>query len=177
MGAQQQEQALTIAMDPEVFRMLVVCTSILVLKMLLTNLYSAFPSALCGYAPTEDSWMWKSVFGVEQTHGLTTMATGPKDKPAAHQKSKDLVRAQRVIMNDLENIPISLIAFWMCGMACQTDDSSVAAQVIWLVQLFTAARLAHTASYFLGITVLRSAVFMVGYVSVFSAVYLSWSSV
>jgi uncharacterized MAPEG superfamily protein len=169
--------AATIVMDQEVFRMLVVCTSILVLKMLLTNLYSAFPSALCGYAPTEDSWLWKSVFGVEQTHGLTTMATGPKDKPAAQQKSKDLVRAQRVIMNDLENIPISLIAFWMCGVACKTGDSSAAAQVIWLVQLFTAARLAHTASYFLGITVLRSAVFMVGYVSVFSAVYLSWSSV
>jgi uncharacterized MAPEG superfamily protein len=167
---QQQEQLFNIGMDSEVFRMLVACTSILVSKMLLTNFYSAIPSALCGYAPTEDSWMWKSIFGVEQSHGMA--ATGTKDKPL--QRSKDLVRAQRVIMNDLENIPISLIALWMAGVAC-TEDS--ATQVIWLTQLFTAARLAHTASYFMGITLIRSVVFMVGFVSVFRAVYLSWSSV
>jgi uncharacterized MAPEG superfamily protein len=166
---QQQEQLFTIAMDSEVFRMLVACTSILVSKMLLTNFYSAIPGALCGFAPTEDSWIWKSVLGVEQTHG---MAVGTKDKPVP--KSKDLVRAQRVIMNDLENIPISLMALWMAGAACQTGD---AAQVIWLTQIFTAARLAHTASYFMGITFVRTVVFMVGYASVFRAVYLSWSSV
>ena len=168
---EEQEQLFTIAMDPEVFRMLVACTSILVSKMLLTNFYSAIPSALCGYAPTEDSWIWKSIFGVEQTHGMA--APGTKDKPL--QRSKDLVRAQRVIMNDLENIPISLIAFWMAGLACEKGES--ATQVIWLMQLFTAARLAHTASYFMGITLLRSVVFIVGYASVFRAVYLSWSSV
>lgn len=173
MGAdqQQQEQLFTIAMGPEVFRMLVACTSIIVSKMLLTNLYSAIPSALCGYAPTEDSWIWKSAVGVEQTHGMA--APGTKDKPL--QRSKALVRAQRVIKNDLENIPISLIAFWMAGVACKEGES--AAQVIWLTQLFTAARLAHTASYFMGITGLRTVVFLVGYVSVFRAVYLSWSSV
>jgi uncharacterized MAPEG superfamily protein len=171
---EEQEQLFTIAMDPEVFRVLVACTSILISKMLLTNFYSAIPSALGGFAPPEDSWIWKSVFGVEeQTHGIMATA-GTKDKPAA-QKSKDLVRAQRVIMNDLENIPISLIALWMAGAACKKGDS--AAQVIWLTQLFTAARLAHTASYFMGITLLRSVVFAVGYVSVFRAVYLSWSSV
>ena len=168
---QQQEQLFTIAMDPEVFRMLVACTSILVSKVLLTNFYSAIPSALCGHAPTEDSWICESVIGVEQTHGLA--APGTKDKPI--QKSKALVRAHRVIMNDLENIPISLIALWMAGVACKKGDS--AAQVFWLTQLFTAARLAHTASYFMGITLLRSVVHMVGVASVFRAVYLSWSSV
>jgi uncharacterized MAPEG superfamily protein len=156
----------TLDMDPQVLRTLVLCTSILVIKMLLTNFYSAIPSALCGYAPTEDSWLWKSVFGVEQTHGIAT--TGPKDKPL--QRSKDLVRAQRVIMNDLENIPISLIAFWMAGEVCEKVD---AAQIVMLIQLFTVARLAHTASYFMGITLIRSVVFLVGFASVFRVVYMS----
>ena len=169
--------------DPEVLRMLVTCTGILVSKMLLTNFYSAIPSNLSGFGPPEDSWLLKHIFGVEQTHGVAaagsnkvidTKGTGSRIEENK-KKSRAMIRAQRIVMNDLENIPISLIAFWMAAIATASSTSNKShEEIMWLVQAFTLARVAHTVTYYMGITVVRSVVFIVGYLSVIRALYLTW---
>jgi len=122
---------------------------------------------LSGFGPLEDSWLVKQLTGVEQTHGATVHKGG---QLLENKKSRAMIRSQRVVQNDLENIPIALIAFWVAGFAA-TDSSQ---EIIWLVQVFTLARVTHTVTYYMGITGIRSLVFIVGYLSVFRALYLSW---
>jgi len=154
-------------MDPNVFSMLVASTTILASKMLLSNLYSAVPKVFCGMGPPEDNWLLQRLVGVRQHHGVSS-TTDPKRR---EDYQAAMVRAQRVVMNDLENIPISLLVFWMAGLA-----SDKSAQVIWLLQVFTVARVMHSVVYYAGITFLRSLIFMVGYVAVFRAMHLSWQA-
>ena len=167
-----ENQAFNLAMDSNVFSVLVAATTILASKMLLSNFYSAVPKVFCGMGAPEDSWFFQRMIGVQQHHGVSTSTNDDDRKKSIKSYQAATVRAQRVVMNDLENIPISLLIFWMAGLA---SDRSM--EVIWLLQIFTVARVMHTLVYYAGITVLRSLIFMVGYVTVFRAMYLSWQGV
>lgn len=173
---QRQSAAATmmqLSIDPEVFRVLVTCTCILVAKMLFTNFYSFIPSALNGFGPPEDSWFVKPLSGVEQTHGTGSVSNNKR--VASQKKSRAMIRAQRIVQNDLENIPIALVAFWMAGFATASSTSG-SQEIVWLAQIFAVTRVMHTLTYLMCITLVRSGVFMVGYLSVFRALHLSWST-
>lgn len=71
-----------------------------------------------------------------------------------------MVRAQRVVGNDLENIPIGLAILWTAGFAAPPDSAGTVAT---LAQVFCAARIGHSVVYLAGIQYLRSFVFMAGY--------------
>jgi uncharacterized MAPEG superfamily protein len=153
-----------LTLDKAVFQTMMVTTSVLAAKMFVTNFYSAFPSAFSGFAAPEDSWIFKKMFGVkhDQHHG----------KHAIHdtQAHAALLRAQRVIMNDLENIPMSVIIFWLSALANGTSESSK--QVATLFTVFCGARCLHSVVYLLGIPGVRTAAFVTGAATAFQAMFL-----
>lgn len=126
-------------------------------RALLPNYYFAAQS---GFAPPEDSYLWKPLIGVEQKFGV-----GEDDKDKELSKSRAMVRAQRVVGNDLENIPIGLAILWTAGFAAPDSAGTVAT----LAQVFCAARVGHSIVYLAGIPYLRSFVFMAGYVATMGA--------
>lgn len=87
-------------------------------------------------------------------------------------------RSQRVIGNDLENIPITLVVMWVAGIVVsQTGDSLAIAQLIWLAKLFWIARVAHSVTYSSAIPVVRSIAFLAGCYSSFHMGYLAYRGI
>ena len=159
--------SLTIAKP--VMRTMVLGTGILAAKMLVTNFYSYFPRVFAGFGPPEDSFIarWLGALGWKDTlaHG------GPKkheQHPAYHntQAQEAHLRAQRVIMNDLENIPLGLICFWMAVWANPQDGPRVSRGFV----VFVAARCAHSALYLSGIPGFRGAAYATGLFTTLGAI-------
>merc|ERR1712070_1237262 len=95
-----------------------------------------------------------------------------KDKISKEEaKNKgNLERANRIIGNDLENIPTSLIVYWTAAIASSSPSSSVKPE--WIQKLmiaFTIARIAFTILYASGIPVVRSLAFMISFAATMSA--------
>lgn len=155
-----------LSINDELLKTLVICTTTLGFKMIVTNMWRLFPSIFAGSAPPEDSWLWKMIglFNGDQTHGVSS-ASSSKDNDDKHDKA--LARSNRVIANDLENIPISLVLAWIAAITLgNADDDSKQNDGLatWAI-IFTAARVAHSFTYLLGITGVRSVAFGVGLAS------------
>lgn len=146
---------------------MVLGTGVLAVKMLVTNMYALFPSVWAGFGPPEDSWIWKTVFGkpAETLTHAGHQKGHPHHDTQAHQRH---LRAQRVIMNDLENIPISLIVFWVAAVA----NPKRSVYVSKLFMIFVTARCAHSAIYLAGISGVRSVAFMAGFSATLRAMFL-----
>jgi uncharacterized MAPEG superfamily protein len=158
--------SLTIAKP--VFRTLILGTSVLGAKMLVTNLYSWVPKVFAGFGPPEDSILvkWLGIGTDRLSH------RGPsKEQPAHHdaQAQDAYLRAQRVIMNDLENIPISIMCFWAAALANPKAGKSVSRAF----GVFVVARCAHTALYLGGVTGIRNVAFMAGFAATARAIALA----
>jgi uncharacterized MAPEG superfamily protein len=158
--------SLTIAKP--VFRSLVLGTSVLGAKMLVTNLYSWFPKVFAGFGPPEDSVLvkWFRIGTDQLSH------RGPsKDQPVHHnaQAQDAYLRAQRVIMNDLENIPISILCFWAAALANPKAGTALSRSFT----VFVVARCAHTALYLGGVTGIRGAAYLAGFAATARAIALA----
>jgi uncharacterized MAPEG superfamily protein len=140
--------------------------------MLMTNVYSWFPRVFAGFGPPEDSILarWFNL-GTDRLayHGPS------KDQPAHHnaQAQEAYLRAQRVVMNDLENIPISVICFWASALA----NPGAGTYISRLFSVFVAARCAHSALYLGGITGFRGAAYLTGVAATTRAIVLGLAGV
>mmetsp|Transcript_18329 Transcript_18329/g.23600 ORF Transcript_18329/g.23600 Transcript_18329/m.23600 type:complete len:177 (+) Transcript_18329:112-642(+) len=148
---------MTLRMDSQVLRSLILCSSVLGIKYFVSVAATIIPNRLCGDIPPEDKPLWEKIFG----KGI--------DKEA-YKLLKD--RFERVVRNDLENIPIGLGLLWMAGLvtanAMPTPEggpSPAAQSVIQLTQVFTVSRLAHSLVFYTGTAYARTFAFMGGFVS------------
>lgn len=165
--------------NEELANTLVICTVIVIAKMLLTNFATVYPNAISGSCPPEDSWLWRRLLGksapAQQSHGIVVDAQhlSLKDKKPAPPDGTDAAvrRTQRVVGNNLENIPVSLMALWLAGMTVKSEAGI--SELIFLVKVFTVSRCIYTVCYLMQITLLRSIIFMAGLASVFRALYLT----
>ncbi|KAJ3066601.1 hypothetical protein HDU98_010112 [Podochytrium sp. JEL0797] len=78
--------------------------------------------------------------GVTQSFGIAPTTAQPDEK-LAKAKLAD-IRWQRIVMNDVENIPIGLIVAWTSLVSCWSPFLHVV-----LVGLYTACRVSHTYFY------------------------------
>lgn len=72
-------------------------------------------------------------------------------------------RAQRIVNNDLENVPYTLVLAWGAVYCIAAADAADSAQAhIFLFTVFTACRFAHTIVYSKGLSKPRSLVWFLG---------------
>lgn len=152
---------INIQVDETVFDTLIKCTGILVVKVFCTNVLPVIPSIKFGSRAPED-------------HKAIHMLTGSGDSsPELDAKTKeklerDIERYKRIIMNDLENIPIGLIALWAAGMA--TPNSK---EVAFWASVFTGCRVAHSICYANGVLFPRAAMHWTGFGCTLRVVFLA----
>ena len=160
-----------LTINNDVLSTLVICTTTLGFKMIVTNMWRLFPSILSGNGVPEDSWLWKllGLFPGDQTHGVSNNSSkADNDDNDKEAKARALARADRVIGNDLENIPIGIVLMWVAAVVLgDNDDNSNKSDGLatWAI-IFTASRVVHSFTYLLGITVVRSVAFVPGCVSI-----------
>ena len=155
--------SLLASMDPKLAHTLIWCTVIVIAKVLVTNLISFIPNTLSNQGPAEDRWLWNSLLGDRR---------GDTCKRAEAWSR----RMNRVVGNDLENVPVSLMALWLAAATTTGTGSSSAAdaeELIWLARLFAASRVAHSVTYMLGITGVRTAAYFAGLYAVVRALQLA----
>ena len=160
----------SLLLSKPVMKTMVLGTGVLAVKMLATNIYAVFPSVWVGFRPPEDSAMWK-ILGMgpeKQNHGAENHSgTRHADQHSTQAHSRYL-RAQRVIMNDLENIPVGLVVFWVAALA----NPKKAGYISKLFVIFVGARCAHSAVYLAGMSSARSLAFATGVAATLRAMFL-----
>jgi uncharacterized MAPEG superfamily protein len=169
--------SVTLSLTAPVFRSLVLGTAVLATKMFLTNVYSWFPRIFAGFGPPEDSFLarWFNLGPIIGTDRFEFQGAS-KDKPVHHrnvQAQEAYMRAHRVVMNDLENIPISIICFWVSALA----NPGAGGYISRLFSVFVAARCAHSALYLGGVTGLRGAAYLAGVAATTRAIVLGLAGV
>jgi len=73
-------------------------------------------------------------------------------------------RWERIVGNDVENIPIALVIMWSCASIVTTDETLPF--LIYAI-MFTVARVLHTFCYAYGIQPFRTLCFAIGFIMVF----------
>uniref|UniRef100_A0A0G4F490 Microsomal glutathione S-transferase 1 n=1 Tax=Chromera velia CCMP2878 TaxID=1169474 RepID=A0A0G4F490_9ALVE len=143
----------------------VVCTFVLFLKLLFSNLYLGHTKNKAGTRVAEDTYQ-------EQGGNLTA------DEHERRKEAQD--RAQRVVSNDLENIPIGLLVAWgsfdaisYSVVAMGNELEAAIGAFIALLAVFTGCRVLHTAMYMSGIGLARSLVYLISILSLLGLVILS----
>lgn len=97
--------------------------------------------------------------------------TYQKDAAEATEEDKtNLDRAQRIVNNDLENIPYTMVLAWgslyCIEMAGAGADSNAFAHIV-LYTIFVASRFAHSIVYIKGMSTARSLVWLFGVICSF----------
>ncbi|KDO29127.1 hypothetical protein SPRG_06182 [Saprolegnia parasitica CBS 223.65] len=138
------------------FQAIAICSTLLYAKYITVARISAKKKFIAGNRAPEDEGFHP---GVKQSFGLSSSeALSPKEVAA---KIEDL-RWQRILANDVENIPLGLIMAW--GAATTGGNASV---TVAAITTFTAARFLHTIAYANGWLYPRVAGFAVGALSIF----------
>ncbi|KAI8611456.1 hypothetical protein BC830DRAFT_653896 [Chytriomyces sp. MP71] len=150
-------------MEPASFRPLVLCSIVLAGKFFVTILLQQRATAAAGMRAPEDG----TVQGLRPRFG-EPISVGDNAQLKAHFSSarEKAVRWTRIVANDVESIPFSLVLFTVSALA--------GADTLWLqraVYVFAAARVCHTVSYAMAVQPLRSLSFVVGWVTVFAALW------
>ena len=135
-----------------------IATVVLYGKYCLTTILQGTKKEPAGLGPTEDGGNSFSSVAV------ATSAGAPADKAM-----ETALRWQRIVANDVENIPIALVVMWACANAVTADET---VPFIIYCCLYVFARIAHTISYANGINKiggafpLRTFLFFIGTVMV-----------
>ncbi|KAI8851780.1 hypothetical protein BC829DRAFT_487842 [Chytridium lagenaria] len=152
---------LTIALDHEAFKATMIATAILVLKFIITVSIQGSTRFGAGSRPPEDDVFdmfteeWSK--GAKQSFGVMTGKTEDKIR-----KEKLIeIRWSRIVMNDVENIPIGLIVAW----ATLLSPASAYLQSM-IVYLFAISRVCHTIVYAGGMQPHRSITYIAGWVAI-----------
>ncbi|KAI8892074.1 hypothetical protein BC833DRAFT_612690 [Globomyces pollinis-pini] len=130
---------------------LTICTTILLFKFIITLSMQGNSRFNAGSRPPEDSNLRPGAS--EQSFGLQTNAE-------KHLIEKEM-RWNRIVANDLENIPIGLIIFLVSILA----RSNEIVTTICLI-LFTVGRLGHTIAYAYSLQPYRTVFWVIALLSV-----------
>ena len=134
------------------------CTLFLVFKFCLTILIQGGKRFRSGTRPPEDAKL-SLAKGSPQHFGLSKAAE-PSDR--AMKAEADDVRWQRIVLNDLENIPLGLIVAWSSLLSPFSETVHSAA-----ILLFTVGRTLHTYSYARMLQPARAIVWVLAILSTF----------
>jgi uncharacterized MAPEG superfamily protein len=125
--------------------------------------------------------LWTKVAVTNLGLGGTKANAGGRAPEDTYQKKTEeispealatLDRSQRIVNNDLENIPYTMVLAWgaiFCiffGGDADFRDSQAAAHIA-LFTIFVAARVAHSVCYALGLSIPRSVVWATGFLCSF----------
>ena len=126
--------------------------------------------------------LWSKVAFTNLGLGGAKMNAGGRAPEDTYQKSADEVteeakvaqdRAQRMVNNDLENIPYTMVLAWgsmFCIYFMENEsvrDQHAMAQII-LYSLFVVARIGHSIAYAKGLAYPRTAIWMLGFMCTFA---------
>lgn len=133
-GVLSQDMTITtIGVSTVALQATMIATWVLLLKMLATTIIQGGKRFYAGTRPSED------VQYAPDLGAQSVLVVPDPDKEVAREAE---ARWNRIVMNDVENIPMGLIAAWG-SLMCNANPT---AHVV-LVVIFTLARLGHTISY------------------------------
>ena len=137
---------------------LICSTVVLYSKFLVCTIIQGGKSFRAGTRPPEDTSFKSLAKGVPQTYGLEQ-----KQTPEVVKARVEDVRWRRLIQNDLESLPLSLIVLTLCGSLGESslNDACIA--------VYTVARIAHSVAYAFELQPLRSRAWLFGLLSVLVA--------
>jgi len=137
-----------------------IATVVLYGKYWLTTILQGTKKEPAGLGPTED--------GGNSFSGAAVARDADATAPA-NQALATALRWQRIVANDVENIPIALIVMWACANTVTVDETL---PFIIYCCLYVFARIAHTICYANGINKigggfpLRTFCFAIGFIMV-----------
>lgn len=103
-------------MDNDNYYAAVHVTTMMILKIFITQNLEGNAKAGAGVRAPEDGFLTEKR-GIEQTFGLKNGLESKSEEEV--QKAKiNLERWRRVLGNDIEMIPIGLVAIWMAALVC-----------------------------------------------------------
>lgn len=135
-----------------------IATVVLYGKYWLTTILQGTKKEPAGLGPTEDGGNSFSNVVVAKTAGAP-----------ANKAMETALRWQRIVANDVENIPIALVVMWACANTVSAAETTA---FIIYVCLYVVARIAHTICYANGINKiggafpLRTFCFAIGFIMV-----------
>ncbi|KAI8820373.1 uncharacterized protein EV422DRAFT_68085 [Fimicolochytrium jonesii] len=153
----------TPAIDTQAFAATSLATTVLLVKFLMTVGIQGGHRFKAGSRPPEDAKLGlasKIGKGVVQNYGVGE--ADKNDDPKVKKAKMDSLRWNRIVMNDLENIPFGLIAAWSSLLA----PFSAKVHTV-LVLGFAAARVFHTIVYAKELQPHRGAAWGAGWVFIF----------
>ncbi|KAF0696892.1 Aste57867_12391 [Aphanomyces stellatus] len=121
------------------------CTVVLYLKYWVCLILGAMSKYPAGSRPPEDGPPGKQSFGL----------AADDDKVVKAAKVNEM-RWNRIVGNDIENIPIGLIMSWAC-VVCRADPATTKAAVV----VFTSARVFHSIFYAIALSRPRGFAYLV----------------
>jgi glutathione S-transferase len=119
-------------------KVLAVCSAVLYVKFLGTTMIQGRKGFHAGSRLKEDTGLFCAGGMPKQESYGAVQAVPAHLKPAF----EDELRWKRIVQNDLESIPLSLVVF-MASMAAGGDQRTNG----WLLITYTVARVAHTYTY------------------------------
>ena len=147
-------ETFNISIDKTAAQVSMVCGSIIVTKLIWSNLYNGMAKMKTGNRPPEDQGF------------------APKDAPKMNfgesssvpkEKADIEERAARVTQNDLENIPVGLFAITASLFFGKSTDLH-----IYAVATYTISRVLHTTTYLYGKAGPRMLFYFTGFLSTFA---------
>ncbi|KAJ3117078.1 hypothetical protein HDU96_007996 [Phlyctochytrium bullatum] len=157
-------QAMTLTVDPFAYRATLLSTAALVTKMFLTISIQGGTRFAAGTRPPEDQSLGLTKLmakGAQQSYGLNVGKEEDKLKKAKMIE----IRWQRIVWNDLENIPVGLVLAWS-GLLTPASPKLHAA----LVTTFAVVRILHTVCYAKQIQPWRAIAWFAGWIASFGLV-------
>merc|ERR1712166_349915 len=126
----------TLVVNPTSFKTTVICSVILLLKVLFSNMATGGARIKSGGRPPGDEKMF-SKEGNQNFDGKDR-----EDTPEQKHANETTQRKLRIVQNDLENIPIGMLLMYISLL---TNHSPLGHIVMTI--LFTVSRVFHTISY------------------------------
>ena len=161
---------IAVMVDAVVLKHTAIVTGILFFKFQFTNIMLGGTRIKSGARPPEDAQLFGSKAGPQDFDGTSKLVAYEKKDPDDDQKASsssslekvrnakmEEKRTARLVMNDLENIPLGLLVAWMdvlCG-----GNTTVHLVGVWL---FCVGRCAHSYAYHHALQPARAIGFGVG---------------
>ena len=143
-----------IAIDRSALKTTMICSSVLLLKMMVANFMIGGARIKAGTRPPEDQKLFPDE-GYQSFLG--------RDEEKENQEAKEMEqRCIRIGLNDLENIPISLIVNWGCLLTCYSVRVH-----IWMTIAFTIGRILHHITYYKKMQPHRALAWFLAWVAMF----------
>jgi len=134
-----------------------VSTAILFTKVFCANAYLGWIKFQTGTRPAEDGKAYGNVIG----NGAEVQ--GKTNKSQLGEADQDsLSRAERIVGNDLENIPLGLILIW-AALICNDSEELFQGTTI----AFVLGRVGHSISYGCALSYLRTTFYVIGLIATF----------